>query len=174
MKFDRRTWVGLAMRAALVLPGMAGAACVGSIAADAPTGRYTVSGDTVTDMANGLVWKLCSEGQSGSACAGSAEAVTWQGALQRVQSANTAKDGGFSDWRLPNRAELASLVEHGCTDPAINSAVFPATLAQSYWTSSPYARDTALAWAVNFSTGDVLPAIKTTAKRVRLVRAGKL
>jgi hypothetical protein len=173
MTFNRLTWTGLALRAALVLPGLAGAACVGGIAADAPAARYTVSGDTVTDVASGLVWKLCSEGQSGSACAGTAEALTWQGALQRVQSANTAKDGGFADWRLPNRAELASLVEHQCTDPAINSAVFPATLAQSYWTASPYARDTTLAWAVNFSTGDVLPAIKTTAKRVRLVRAGK-
>jgi hypothetical protein len=173
MKFDRRTWVGLAMHAALVLPGLAGAACVGGIAADAPAARYTVSGDTVTDVATGLVWKLCSEGQSGSACAGTAEALTWQGALQRVQAANSAKDGGFGDWRLPNRAELASLVEHQCTDPAINATVFPATLGQSYWTASPYARDTTTAWAVNFSTGDVLPAIKTTAKRVRLVRAGK-
>jgi hypothetical protein len=173
MKFDRPTWAGLVCAAAFAMPGLAAAACVAGSAADAPDNRYTVSGDVVSDQATGLVWKLCSEGQAGSACAGTPVSLSWQDALKRVQTANGARDGGYGDWRLPNRAELASLVERQCADPTINTTVFPATPAQSYWTASPYARDTSMAWAVNFSAGDVLPAFKTSIKRVRLVRAGK-
>lgn len=146
------------------LAPLAGAACVGAgIGADAPAARFTVdaAGATVTDQATGLIWKRCSEGLSGANCAsGAAASLSWQAAL------GTAGAG----WRLPNRNELASLLERQCSNPAINASVFPGTPAQSFWSASPYARDGAWAWYVDFNAGDIFPLPKSQLKSVRLVR----
>ena len=42
---------------------------------------------------------------------------------------------GRNDWRVPNRNELASIVESRCHSPAINGEVFPATPLEWFWTS---------------------------------------
>lgn len=148
----------------VTLASSAGAACNGAdIGADTPDARFVVDAGsaTVTDTATGLIWKRCSEGQSGADCAGgAATGLSWQGAL------NAAGAG----WRLPNRNELASLVERKCTNPAINTTIFPGTPAQSYWTSTPHASNGLLAWFVDHNAGDIGPALKTAAKNVRLVR----
>ena len=153
------------------------AACNGSnISADTPDARFTVTTDTVTDVATGLVWKRCPEGLSGAGCAtGTALTGSWSDALARVAAVNAAPatlGAGNSDWRLPNRTELASLVERKCVAPAINAGIFPGTPAQSFWTSSPYAQIANLAWFVDFNAGDVGPAPLSGAKNMRLVRAG--
>ena len=153
------------------------AACNGAdITADGPDTRYTAGAETVLDKATGLTWKRCLEGLSGANCAtGSALAGTWAEALARATAVNAAPatlGAGASDWRLPNRNELATLVERKCTNPAINSTLFPATAAQSFWTSSPYALNAAFAWYVDFNAGDIGPAFKTGAKNIRLVRGG--
>lgn len=127
--------------------------------------RYSVAVDfvTVTDNATGLVWKRCSEGLSGTSCAdGTASSFTWQGALAAASG----------DWRLPNRNELSSLLERQCSSPAINAAVFPGTPVGSYWSSSPFALDPGLAWAVDFNVGNVVTLSKTASRIIRLVRAG--
>ncbi len=148
---------------ALLLSSLAQAACNGAIAADAPDARFSTSGDAVTDGATGLVWKRCSEGLSGTAChVGAATQATWQEALAL----------GAGDWRLPNRNELASLLERQCSNPAINAAVFSGTPASSFWSSSPFGLDPAFAWLVDFNAGDVGPAPKSGKRSVRLVRAG--
>ena len=151
------------------------AACNGNeIAANAPDARFSVAGELVTDTATGLVWKHCAEGLSGATCSsGSVVIGTWADAFARVAAVNAAPatlGAGASDWRLPNRNELASLVERKCTAPSVNAAIFPATPAQSFWTSSPYAQIASLAWAVDFNVGDVGPNSKTEIKNIRLVR----
>lgn len=167
-----------ALLAALIAAAPLGqAACNGaSINADAPDARYAVATDTVTDLATGLVWKRCAEGLSGAACAtGTAITGTWAEALARVAAVNAAPatlGAGSADWRLPNRTELASLVERKCVSPAINASVFPGTPAQSFWSSSPYALIANLAWLVDFSAGDVGPAPMSGSRNIRLVRAG--
>ncbi|MEO7493541.1 MAG: DUF1566 domain-containing protein [Massilia sp.] len=166
----------LAMAAMLTaFSPLANAACNGAdINADAPDARYTSATDTVTDLATGLVWKRCAEGLSGATCTGTAFTGDWSQALARVAAVNSGAAGtinaGSTDWRLPNRAELASLVERKCAAPAINSAVFPATPAQSFWSSSPYALIATTSWYVDFNAGDVGAALKTSLKNVRLVR----
>lgn len=153
----------IAAISALLLSSLAHAACDANIAADAPDGRYITAGDVVTDVATGLEWKLCSEGLSGTSCeTGSVTPYTWQGAL-------AAASGG---WRLPNRNELSSLLARQCSNPAINATVFPGTPAQGYWTSSPFALDATLAWAVDFNVGNVVTLLKTESRIIRLVRAG--
>lgn len=166
----------LTMLTALVAP-LAHAACnTSNIAADTPDARFIVAADTVTDSATGLVWKRCAEGLSGTACAtGAALTATWGDALARVATVNAASSTlgvGSADWRLPNRNELASLVERQCSAPAINASVFPATPAQSFWSASPYTLNALLAWYVDYNVGDIGPALKTGPKNIRLVRAG--
>lgn len=164
----------LTVAVAAGMPLSAGAVCnAGNIAGDAPDSRFMVLGDTVTDAYTGLMWKRCSEGLEGAGCTGTAVAATWQEALARVATANSQSGGSFTDWRLPNRNELASLVETKCVNPAINETIFPGTPSQTFWTSSPYARNASMAWAVDFNSGNVTPLPKANARSIRLVRGGR-
>ncbi len=165
-----------------MIPAMVYAACNADITATAPDSRYTDHGNgTVTDRITGLMWKQCSEGQSSiaSPCdTGSTATYTWQQALQQAETINS--DGGFAgstDWRLPNRNELNSLLERQCFSPAINSNLFPNTGSVYYWTSSPYAsRSTATfknyAWRVHLGSGQIPRGSLSSTYRARLVRGG--
>ena len=120
-----------------------------------PDSTYTDHGDgTVTDNSTGLMWQKCSLGLSDSTCAtGSAQTYTWQAALA---AANDNSDYGYSDWYLPDLKELASLVEEACYNPAINETIFPATIISAfYWSASPLAYTSGLAWHVYFNNGGV-------------------
>ena len=156
------------------------AACNPNVTATAPDSRYTDNGDgTVTDKATGLMWKQCSEGQSTttSPCdTGALATYTWQGALQRAEALNSGGGfAGYTDWRLPNRNELASLVDRQCWSPAINTNLFPVTTGfPHYWSSSPDASNSGGAWYVTFYRGNVSsggPGSNT--RSVRLVRGGQ-
>lgn len=154
-------------------------ACNSSVTSTAPASRYTDNLDgTVTDNVTGLMWKQCSEGQSGAACdaGGAATNWYWQGALALAQLVNTVNVTGFAgyaDWRLPNRNELASLVENKCFDPAINRTAFPNTLAYGYWSASPHGGSPDKAWYVNFDEGYVHFGSKTNLFYLRVVRGGR-
>jgi hypothetical protein len=164
----------LGLFAALLLPG-AGAAqtCKDSIMATAPDANFLVHKDgTVTHNSTGLMWMRCSLGQSwdGKSCNGTAANHTWQGALQ---AASTSKFAGHSDWRLPNKNELASILEERCNTPAINGTVFPATPPAYYWSSTPYAGLSHGAWSVDFGFGSINASVKSGSILVRLVRGGR-
>lgn len=80
---------------------------------------------------------------------------------------------GHSDWRLPSRTELFSLVDIGHLLPAIDLAYFPNTPASaSYWTRDPLASQNLNAWTVSFSGGSLGATLKSFGFNVRLVRAG--
>jgi alpha-tubulin suppressor-like RCC1 family protein len=142
--------------------------------------RLSIGTGTLLDTSTGLMWKRCSEGQAWDAvkeaCVGVATPYTWQAALQRAKDVNGGSIGenlGHSHWRLPNRNELASLLEQQCSSPAINAALFPSTVAAPYWSSSPDAGVAQQAWSVNFNDGRVAGAAKTGSAYVRLVRGGQ-
>lgn len=150
----------------------------GSIVASTPTERFTDHGDgTVTDADSGLMWKVCSEGQSYNVgtggCDGAVAATPWQGALQQAAAVNAAGFAGQSDWRLPNLKELNSIVERQCVDPAINLDVFPATPSSWFWSASPYAGRADYAWYVAFDDGLDGVYYKSGSAAVRLVRGGQ-
>ena len=153
-----------------------------------PAADFTDNGDgTVTDTRTGLVWMRCSLGQTWNAgtrtCDGTASTYTWQAALQSaidVNSGASNDDGdgaagyaGATDWRLPNRNELTSIVERRCWEPAINVALFPNTPSSWFWSSSPYAGSSGDAWYVHFYDGYVNAGSKSSTRQVRLVRAGQ-
>ncbi|MBW0278448.1 Lcl C-terminal domain-containing protein [Shewanella xiamenensis] len=150
--------------------------CAGSentaITATTPSADFTDNGDgSVTHHTTGLIWQRCSLGQSwdGVNCTGEATNFTWKQALA-AGAQNTL--AGFSDWRLPNKNELASIVEYRCHGPAINNQQFPNTSSSSwYWSSSPDASSSFSAWLVDFYYGYVDSSNKGNHRHVRLVRA---
>ena len=101
-----------------------------------------------------------------------------------VQAVNAQGLCGFYDWRLPTHHELFSLMHLGiATGVAIDEDYFPNTGEISsvplwYWTSVPSADgvnsdDAQNAWALDFDSGVDNFLNKSTAGRVRLVRAGR-
>ena len=166
-----RTLVALGL-SLLLAAAQAAQTCNEAVRSTAPDSRFQDNGNgTVTDLATGLIWKQCAEGLSGVGCAtGSAQGFTWQAALQHAEAEVFA---GSDLWRLPNKNELASLVERRCYDPAINERYFPNTPSSWFWSSSPSADNSNYAWSVNFNNGNVDINYKYNTRYVRLVRAGQ-
>ncbi|GAB4090818.1 hypothetical protein GCM10028785_34870 [Hydrogenophaga soli] len=130
---------------------------------------------TVTDTTTGLVWDQCPYGQTGATCAGSAQTVQWQGALDASVAANAANYKGFSDWRVPNVKELLSIVKIDAALPSIDTTVFPNTPSVYFWTSTTEMNAPSQAWTVQFRDGLALPQPKVfiMLRPVRLVRSGQ-
>jgi hypothetical protein len=77
---------------------------------------------------------------------------------------------GLSDWRLPNKKELRSIVDNHAVDPSIDTAVFPATPAQLFWSSSSSVDIESHALGVYFSYGNEYDEPKSNTSAVRCVR----
>lgn len=85
--------------------------------------NYIDNGDgTVTDMSTGLIWQQ-----------DQASPMNWDAALVYCESLVLA---GYDDWRLPNRNELQSLLDHTAFNPSIDTILFPNTMSKEYWTST--------------------------------------
>ena len=90
-----------------------------------------------------------------------------------VDGSNSERLCGYSDWRVPTRAELQGLVHYGRTNPAIDTDYFPDALWSS-WSASPSAFWSAYAWGVSFYVGHADFTIWRDARNhVRLVSSGK-
>lgn len=93
--------------------------------------------ETVSHIPTGLMWKQCLEGLTGNCLEGKKLGLTWQAALEQVQSLNaTGGFAGYTDWRLPNPKEVMSIIEYGCYRPAINLSVFPNMPGTRIWLST--------------------------------------
>ena len=86
-----------------------------------------------------------------------------------VDAINDLKLCGADDWRVPTRAELATLVHAGEQSPAAAAVFFP-WAAGATWTTTPMAAQPDSAWIVNFEQGRIEVAPKTSTLPVRLVR----
>jgi hypothetical protein len=128
----------------------------------------------LVDTKTGLMWMRCSLGyqwQEDTCVRDDSQPAEfpWSDALKAAAAAKSF--AGYEDWRLPNRKELASIVEAACFDPAIDLELFPATEAKGYWSSSPNNFNDASAWGVNFINGDHVSTSRENLFAVRMVRS---
>lgn len=142
--------------------------------ASIPNNQFKDNGNgTITDTKTGLMWKKCSEGQTGNNCEGAAQKYSWKKALAQSQTVNQTGFANYKDWRVPNAKELYSIAEEKCINPAINTTIFPNTPPLLFWSSSSNASNSYDAWDVNFYYGYSDTDFKDYNYHVRLVRSGQ-
>lgn len=163
--------------ASFVVAAASFAECNTAVPPSTPTTRFTAVGDmtAVKDSSTQLIWMRCSLGQTwdsqAKSCSDDLTMPSQYSFSEAFSSAMSASSRDGEDWRLPNKKELASIVEYRCSAPAINEEVFPSTEAAVYWSSTPrvYASNF-MAFAVDFSTGAFVDAGIEEQLSVRLVR----
>ncbi|MBW2276802.1 MAG: DUF1566 domain-containing protein, partial [Deltaproteobacteria bacterium] len=95
-----------------------------------PSARFTrdssaTAEPVVIDHVTGNTWQGCARGLTGAECSvGNVTTSPWSEAAPYCEGLSW---GGHSDWRLPDRWELESIVDLGTFDPAIDTTAFPAT-----------------------------------------------
>jgi hypothetical protein len=143
-----------------------------------PIPRFSANADmTVTDTLTGLIW--AKDGSTPNldvspACVGGA--MSWPGALAYVACLNTNSYLGYTDWRLPNINEMASLMSKGEANlPAwLNSQGFSGvpTINSFYWSSSTSALYNDSAWYANLLAASEAFSPKTSVNYVWPLRGG--
>lgn len=138
-----------------------------------PKSRFVFKGGEAFDQTTKLTWDRCSVGTSwnGSKCTGSVKLIP-------LDVANDMALKRGNGWRVPAIEELAGIVELKCTDPAINTKVFPGVddfgeNSAPYWSSTQIKQMPGLFYFVDFLCGDVDGHTKGFSLAVRLVRDGK-
>lgn len=139
--------------------------------------RFVDNGDqTQTDTLTNLIWTKDGNAPGPAAC-NPATTKTWQGALDYVACLNSNSFLGKSDWRLPNRKELMSLLNWGQNNPAtwLNIQGFSGVQGSYYWSSSTQAIGTSYAWGVymGMDYGHVVNSSKGYSNYVWPVRGGQ-
>ena len=144
--------------------------------------RFYDNGDgTVKDNLTGLIWLKnanCTDTVGGIDKSGGsltwADALTWSNNL--ASGACSLSDGSTAGkWRLPNRTELMSLVDHSNGYPALPAGhPFTNVQSSSYWSGSTFpGQSPASAWNVDMATGIVYYLVETDFYYVWPVRAGQ-
>lgn len=122
----------------------------------------TINDETIlTDISTGLIWQ--NNWVTGK---------TWEEALDYCEKLTYA---GYSDWRMPNKNELASLIDYDKSDPASDLPDLPhntnSTSTFPFLSSSSYNAQTEGAVCVDFKFGVVQGYVKSLSTlRVRCVR----
>jgi hypothetical protein len=125
-----------------------------------PSSRFTVIGDCIVDNLTDLTWAEVPVGT-----------MTWQEALDYASGLNLC---GYTDWRLPNRKELRSLIHYGQSSTAdwLNSQGFNNVLGGYHWSSTTMAGSTEHAWIVDMYVGYTGGNSKPFLSSVLAVRTG--
>ncbi len=135
--------------------------------------RETKSNNCVQDLRTGLMWSryLSNAGKMGAASDG---LMPWTGSPYDIfayaAAANAAALGGFSDWRIPNMMELASLIDWS-TDTA-DTTIFPNWNIGWIWTSHTHIYDASQAGRIYFTSVNFSIIAKTSTYWTALVRGG--
>ena len=108
---------------------------------------------TVRDNLTGLIWTEDANTPGPVACIPGEGKYSFD-AYPFIQCLNNNSYLGYSDWRLPNRRELESLLDHSRFNPALPSGhPFSVDASGVYWTSDTYISLCSSGWVVNVNTG---------------------
>lgn len=123
---------------------------------------YTDNGDgTVMDNNTGLMWQKQDDGTTRA----------WATAGAYCEGLTL---GGHSDWRLPTKKELITIVDYSVPSPGPTiNPIFKNTKSSYYWASTTYDGNTGNAWSVNFYYGYINYGNKGNALYTRCVRGGQ-
>ncbi|MFQ5454774.1 MAG: DUF1566 domain-containing protein [Nitrospirota bacterium] len=125
-----------------------------------------IESDCVTDNLTGLMWVKSPD----------TAPMAWSDALSYSSELSLC---GYTDWRLPNRKELRSLVNYGVDDTSIwlNQQGFANVQEDGrYWTSTTYVTEhTYDAWFIDMYDGYMFARLKTVSDELYVlpVRSGK-
>ncbi len=124
---------------------------------------------TVTDLNTHLMWQRADDDTN----------YNWYEAMgisdafnpnAKLDVCGSLVAGGYSDWRLPKKKELLSIVNYQFKNPAVDKSIFPGMNTQNYWTATTYADGQINAWAVHFGSGQTTFTRKDNKYRVLCVR----
>jgi len=151
--------------------------CVHNLASEStPSSDFTDNEDgTATHNTTGLMWRQCpfktdvEDGECAVAVESDGRYSTWASALE---GADNLIYGGYSDWRLPNITELASIVEWTCFEQAINNDIFPDSgdAGSQFWSSTTLRSSQGKARVIQFRTGIESGVSKATNLQFFVVR----
>jgi hypothetical protein len=135
---------------------------------------FTDKDGTVADEKTGLMWQQADDGN----------AYNWYVA-SGVRDARFNPEGrsvcgelrlaGYSDWRLPSRDELLTIVDSSVSEPGptIDTAHFPGTKPTVYWSSTKGEGDPGPGIGVVFRSGNLFMGYRGVLWYVRCVRGGR-
>jgi hypothetical protein len=147
------------------------------------------SNGTITDNNTSLMWQKCTAGYTDvNACTGGAAGTyNWYQANGTINEFRNPSGsfidvcgnldlGGHTDWRLPTKKELITLVNYNIQNPGptINPSAFPNTKSNRYWTSNVVVGEPGNWWIVYFTDGSVRGNIPEDIYYVRCVRGAKI
>lgn len=130
-----------------------------------PNPRFTIQADTncVLDNLTGLIWAR-SANPAGSS-------MPWSNAIAFCEDLTY---GDQSDWRLPNRNELNSLIDANRSRPALPADhPFAGVTNGLYWSGTSYANNSNYAWGMHMFYGNIAEYSKTWGLNVWPVRGGQ-
>jgi hypothetical protein len=145
---------------------------------------YADNGDgTITDLRTGLMWEKLSD--DGSIHDYNSTTYTAANVAVKIAGLNGQSFAGYTDWRMPNVAELQTLVNYGARNPAVHylfhggctpgctiqTCSCTSTASSGYLSSSVVDAQAPKQWAVVFHDGHVAPSPYTNGF-VRAVRGG--
>ncbi|HID69195.1 MAG TPA: DUF1566 domain-containing protein [Desulfobacterales bacterium] len=113
---------------------------------------------TISDLRSGLMWSNFSDNIQ----------RTWKGAISYCDELIFADE---TDWRLPSKFELESIVDYGRSYPAMNQ-VFSCE-SSFYWSATPHVGNKRYAWSVYCEDGADHWVHKSNNYYVRCVRSGR-
>lgn len=132
--------------------------------------NFTVTGDNsgqyvIVDGDRDLIWLFETNPQP----------KTWAQALSNTAVVNAAAVGGRSDWRLPNKNELDSLVDRTAMSPTVYAGLLngvdPSVYRSAFWTNTKWFETASVnVWRVDFTTGDITLRSETDPARAVYVR----